>query len=140
MVGLTGVGRIGEVTDSQSLLVFRNFTPVESLRKYENKSASEGLDPPEAGTGSAHIYYEAQAMSTFSRIVVFLIVLVQVALMSDPAFAGRDGFPGRRVGGGSRYTNPHPLALLVPMQRLLNQQPIVVDKRDRQPADLRFQE
>lgn len=34
----------------------------------------------------------------FSLLALFLSV-------AEPAFAGRDGFPGRRVGGGSRYTS-----------------------------------
>ncbi len=34
----------------------------------------------------------------FSLLALFISI-------AEPAFAGRDGFPGRRVGGGSRYTS-----------------------------------
>lgn len=33
-----------------------------------------------------------------------LLCLALDALWGNPAYAGRDGFPGRRVGGGSRHT------------------------------------
>jgi hypothetical protein len=41
------------------------------------------------------------------RILVLMICFIQFFLMFDPidpppSLAGRDGFPGRRVGGGSR--------------------------------------
>ncbi|UIE38966.1 hypothetical protein [Leptodesmis sichuanensis] len=40
------------------------------------------------------------------QITIGFSLLALFVSITEPAFAGRDGFPGRRVGGGSRYTQP----------------------------------
>jgi hypothetical protein len=39
------------------------------------------------------------------QITIGFSLLAFFFSITEPAFAGRDGFPGRRVGGGSRHTN-----------------------------------
>ena len=40
------------------------------------------------------------------HITVGLSLLALIFAIAEPALAGRDGVPGRRVGGGSRWTQP----------------------------------
>lgn len=40
------------------------------------------------------------------HITIGLSILALLFAVVEPAFAGRDGVPGRRVGGGSRWTQP----------------------------------
>jgi hypothetical protein len=40
------------------------------------------------------------------QITIGFSILALFFSVVEPAFAGRDGVPGRRVGGGSRWTQP----------------------------------
>jgi hypothetical protein len=40
------------------------------------------------------------------QITIGLSIVALLFSVVEPAFAGRDGVPGRRVGGGSRWTQP----------------------------------
>jgi hypothetical protein len=40
------------------------------------------------------------------HITIGLSILALLFSIAEPAFAGREGVPGRRVGGGSRWTQP----------------------------------
>ena len=40
------------------------------------------------------------------HITIGLSLLALIFAIAEPALAGRDGVPGRRVGGGSRWTQP----------------------------------
>ncbi len=39
------------------------------------------------------------------HITIGFSLLALFVSVTEPAFAGKDGLPGRRVGGGSRYTS-----------------------------------
>lgn len=40
------------------------------------------------------------------QLTIGFSLLALLFTVVEPAFAGRDGVPGRRVGGGSRWTQP----------------------------------
>ncbi len=40
------------------------------------------------------------------KVTIGLSIFALLFAISEPALAGRDGVPGRRVGGGSRWTQP----------------------------------
>lgn len=40
------------------------------------------------------------------QLTIGFSILALLFAVVEPAFAGRDGVPGRRVGGGSRWTQP----------------------------------
>jgi len=40
------------------------------------------------------------------QITISLSIVALLFSATEPAFAGKDGVPGRRVGGGSRWTQP----------------------------------
>lgn len=40
------------------------------------------------------------------RLTIGCSILALVLTVTEPALAGKEGVPGRRVGGGSRWTQP----------------------------------
>lgn len=40
------------------------------------------------------------------RITLGLFIVALMVALTEPAIAGRQGVPGRRVGGGTRWTAP----------------------------------
>lgn len=70
------------------------------------------------------------------RHITIVISLVIVFFASiEPAIAGKQGVPGRRVGGGTRWTTP-PLKQAASPQRKLSA--IAFASRNNLPISLRF--
>lgn len=52
------------------------------------------------------------------HLTISFSILALVIAIAEPALAGKDGVPGRRVGGGSRWTQPRPKQTRTPQTRL----------------------
>lgn len=54
------------------------------------------------------LYMQDFTASTMSmrQITLGFSMLALIFSIAEPALAGRDGVPGRRVGGGTRFTQP----------------------------------
>ena len=43
------------------------------------------------------------------QLTIGLTLIALVAVLAEPALAARKGVPGRRVGGGTRWSAPRPI-------------------------------